>query len=111
MIDQLESRIKRMQNEIDQHGITLDSTLEDELTNITTATSLESTPHMKLVWEQQKKALSQPSKNGHRWHPHFIRFSLSPTFHVCPNFENIAEESRFFLLKPYSGMLADMYGL
>ena len=66
-----------MQNEIDQHGITLDSTLEDELTNIITATSLESTPHMKLVWEQQKKALSQSSKNGHRWHPHFIRFSLS----------------------------------
>ena len=53
--DQLESRIKGMQNEIDQHGITLDSTLEDELTNIITATSLESTPHMKLVWEQQKK--------------------------------------------------------
>ena len=66
-----------MQNEIDQHGITLDFTLENELTKIITATSLESTPHMKLVWEQQKKALSQPSKNGHRWHPHFIRFSLS----------------------------------
>ena len=66
-----------MQNEIDQHGIILDFTLEDELTKIITATSLESTPHMKLVWEQQKKALSQPSKNGHRWHPHFIRFSLS----------------------------------
>lgn len=32
---------------------------------------------MKLVWEQQKKALNQQSKNGHRWHPHFIRFSLS----------------------------------
>ena len=44
-----------MQNEIYQHGITLDSTLEDELTKIITATSLESTPHMKLVWEQQKK--------------------------------------------------------
>ena len=53
--DQLKSRIKRMQNEIYQHGITLDSTLEDELTKIITATSLESTPHMKLVWEQQKK--------------------------------------------------------
>ena len=48
-----------------------------ELTNIITGTSLEATPHMKLVWEQQKKALNQQSKNGHRWHPHFIRFSLS----------------------------------
>ena len=66
-----------MEKEIDQHGIALDSTLEDELTNIITATSLESTPHMKLVWEQQKKALNTQSKNGHRWHPHFIRFSLS----------------------------------
>ncbi len=32
---------------------------------------------MKLVWEQQKKALSQQSNFGHRWHPHFIRFCLS----------------------------------
>ena len=81
--DQLESRIKRMQNEIDEHGITLDCALEDELTNIVTATSLESTPHMKLVWEQQKKALSKQSKNGHRWHPHFIRFSFQ--FVIIPN--------------------------
>ena len=64
--NQLERRIQRMKNEINQHGIRLDTT-----------TSLEATPHMKLVWEQQKKALNQPSKNGHRWHPHFIRFCLS----------------------------------
>ena len=38
-----------MEKEIDQHAIALDSTLEDELTNIITATSLESTLHEACV--------------------------------------------------------------
>ena len=74
---QLEKRVQRMENEINNHGIRIETGLEKELTSIITNTSLEATPHMKLVWEQQKKALSQQSNFGHRWHPHFIRFYLS----------------------------------
>ena len=74
---QLEKRVQRMENEINNHGIRIETGLEKELTSIITSTSLEATPHMKLVWEQQKKALSQQSNFGHRWHPHFIRFCLS----------------------------------
>lgn len=74
---QLERRVQRMENEIKHHGIRIETGLEKELTSIITNTSLEATPHMKLVWEQQKKALNQQSNFGNRWHPHFIRFCLS----------------------------------
>ncbi|CAB3981011.1 Transposable element P transposase [Paramuricea clavata] len=58
---QLERRVQRMENEIKHHGIRIETGLEKELTSIITNTSLEATPHMKLVWEQQKKALNQQS--------------------------------------------------
>jgi hypothetical protein len=74
---QLERRVQRMENEIKHHGIRIETGLEKELTSIITNTPLEATPHMKLVWEQQKKALSQQSNFGHRCHPHFTRFCLS----------------------------------
>ncbi|CAB4008160.1 Transposable element P transposase, partial [Paramuricea clavata] len=74
---QLERRVQRMENEIKHHGIRIETGLEKELTSIITNTSLEATPHMKLVWEQKKKALNQQSNFGNRWHPHFIRFCLS----------------------------------
>ena len=74
---QLERRVQRMENEIKHHGIRIETGLEKDLTSIITNTPLEATPHMKLVWEQQKKALSQQSNFGHRWHPHFTRFCLS----------------------------------
>jgi hypothetical protein len=66
-----------MENEIKHHGNRIETGLEKELTSIITNTSLEATPHMKLVWEQQRKALNQQSNFGNRRHPHFIWFCLS----------------------------------
>ncbi|CAB4002789.1 Transposable element P transposase, partial [Paramuricea clavata] len=80
---QLERRVQRMENEIKHHGIRIETGLGKELTSIITNTSLEATPHMKLVWEQQKKALNQQSNFGNRWYPHFIRFCL-PIYSKSP---------------------------
>ena len=74
---QLERRVQRMENEIKHHGNRIETGLEKELTSIITNTSLEATPHMKLVWEQQRKALNQQSNFGNRRHPHLIWFCLS----------------------------------
>ena len=73
---QLEDRLKRMENEIISHGVTLDDDASNAFLAILDQTNLQTTPHMKLVFEQQQKAM-RANKHGHRWHPHFIEFCLS----------------------------------
>ena len=65
-----------MENEIISHGVTLDDDASNSFLAILDQTSLQITPHMKLVFEQQQKAM-RTNKHGHRWHPHFIEFCLS----------------------------------
>ena len=73
---QLEERLKRMQSEIDTHGITLEDGLGDSFLAILDKTNLQVNPHMRLVFQEQQKAM-QSSKHGRRWHPHFVEFCLS----------------------------------
>ncbi len=44
--------------------------------NILKGNDLESSPHMNLFWQEQKKLLASPNF-GRRYHPHLIRFCLS----------------------------------
>lgn len=75
---QLEDRVKRMEEEIGSHGVRI----EDDLSNSFLAildqnqTNLQATPHMRLVFEQQQKAMMS-NKHARRWHPHFVEFCLS----------------------------------
>ena len=66
---QLEERLKRMQSEIDTHGITLEDGLGGSFLAILDKTNLQVNPHMRLVM--------QYSKHGRRWHSHFVEFCLS----------------------------------
>ena len=61
----------------------LQATVRDERVKLKEAelkcahdTNLQSTPHMRLVFEQQQKAM-MTNKYSRRWHPHFIEFCLS----------------------------------
>lgn len=73
---QLEQRLERMNTEINNHGIQLDEGLQKSMLSILNTTDLATSPHMKLIYEQQQKAMIS-NKHGHRWHPHFIEFCLS----------------------------------
>ena len=72
---QLEDRLKRMEDEISSHGVTLDDDASKSFLAILDQTNLQATPHMKLVFEQQKAM--RTNKHGQRWHPHFIEFCPS----------------------------------
>ena len=73
---QLEERIKRMEEEISSHGVRIDDEMSKSFLSILDQTNLKTTPHMRLVFEQQQKAM-MTNKYSQRWHPHFIEFCLS----------------------------------
>ena len=73
---QLEDRLKRMEEEISSHGVTLDDDISNSFLAILDQTNLQTSPHMRLVFEQQQKAM-RTNKHAQRWHPHFIEFCLS----------------------------------
>ncbi len=73
---QLESQLKRIEDEIIFHGVTLDNDVSNFFLSILDQTDLQITPHMRLVFVQQQKAV-RTNKHGQRWHPHFIEFCLS----------------------------------
>ena len=73
---QLEDRLNRMEKEINSHGVTLDDDVSNSFLAILDQTNLQASPHMKLVFQQQQKAM-RTNKHGQRWHPHFIEFCLS----------------------------------
>ena len=72
----LESQLEGMKKEIYSNNIEISKALEDDMLNILDNSYLNSTPHMNLFWQQQKKLLAS-SKFGRRYHPHLIRFCLS----------------------------------
>ena len=73
---QLEKQIQRMEEEINSHGVRIDDEMSNSFLSILNDTNLQSTPHMRLVFEQQQKAM-MTNKYSRRWHPHFIEFCLS----------------------------------
>ena len=72
---QLEKQIQRME-EINSHGVRIDDEMSNSFLSILNDTNLQSTSHMRLVFEQQQKAM-MTNKYSRRWHPHFIEFCLS----------------------------------
>ena len=54
---QLEKRIQRMEEEINSHGVSIDDEMSNSFLSILNDTNLQSTPHMRLVFEQQQKAM------------------------------------------------------
>ena len=71
-----ESQLVGMKKEIYSNSTEINKALEDDILNILGNSDLNSTPHMNLFWQQQKKLLASP-KFGRRYHPHMIRFCLS----------------------------------
>ena len=65
-----------MEEEIGTHGARIEDGLSDSFMAILDKTNLQVTPHMRLVFEQQQKAM-MTNKHGRRWHPHFVEFCLS----------------------------------
>ena len=73
---QLEDRRNRIDKEINSHGVTRDDGVSNSFLAILDQTNLQASPHMKVVFQQQQKAM-RTNKHGQRWHPHFIEFFLS----------------------------------
>lgn len=71
---QMTNEIEAMQKQISQLGITVDSTLANDIECIMDENKDKVTPFMKLFWEQQRVALD---KGSMRYHPMIIRFCLS----------------------------------
>ncbi|CAB4002852.1 Hypothetical predicted protein [Paramuricea clavata] len=63
-----------MQQQIGKHGVNVSKPLEKDVLTIMSGQNLDSTPHMKLFWEQQMRLL-QTNKMGRRYHPQVIRFA------------------------------------
>ena len=70
----LENEIKRMKGEIKFSGVEVDNELASDISNTMNGNVQNSSPFMKLFWEQQTKLLG----NGYKkYHPMIIRFCLS----------------------------------
>ena len=72
----MEDRLQKLQQKIEQNGVGVSETLEKDVLTIMGGQNLEVTPHMKFFWQEQMKLL-QSSKMGRRYHPQVIRFALS----------------------------------
>ena len=72
----LEEQLEELQQKIDDQGVSVDKSLEEDILQIMNGQNLEATPHMKLFWQEQMKLL-QSSSSGRRYHPQIIRFDLS----------------------------------
>ena len=58
----LENQIKRMETEIKFSGVEVDNELASDISTIMTGNVQNSSPFMKLFWQQQTKLL----RNGHK---------------------------------------------
>jgi hypothetical protein len=65
-----------MQERIQEQGICIDKSLEEDIRKIMDGQNMNATPHMKFFWEEQMKLL-QSASCGRRYHPQIIRFALS----------------------------------
>ena len=67
----LENEIKRLEGEIKVSGMEVDNELASDISNIMNGNVQNSSPFMKLFWDQQRK----PLRNGYKkYHPMIIRF-------------------------------------
>jgi hypothetical protein len=72
----LKEQLVEMQERIQEQGVCIDQSLEQDIRKIMDGQNLDATPHMKFFWEEQMKLL-QSSSCGRRYHPQIIRFALS----------------------------------
>ena len=72
----LNEQLQEMQERIQEQGVCIDKSLEEDIRKIMDGQNLNATPHMKFFWEGQMKLL-QSSSCGRRYHPQIIRFALS----------------------------------
>ena len=72
----LKEQLHEMQERIQEQGICIDKSLEEDIRKIMDGQNMNATPHMKFFWEEQMKLL-QSASCGRRYHPQIIRFALS----------------------------------
>ena len=72
----LKEQLQEMQERIQDQGILINRSLEEDIRKIMDGQNLNATPHMKFFWEEQMKLL-QSTSCGRRYHPQIIRFALS----------------------------------
>ena len=72
----LKEQLLEMQERIQDQGILINRSLEEDIRKIMDGQNLNATPHMKFFWEEQMKLL-QSTSCGRRYHPQIIRFALS----------------------------------
>ncbi len=72
----LKEQLVEMQEGIQEQGVRIDQSLEQDIRKIMDGQNLDATPHMKFFWEEQMKLL-QSSSCGRRYHLQIIRFALS----------------------------------
>ena len=72
----LKEQLQEMQERIQDQGILINTSLEEDIRKIMDGQNLNATPHMKFFWEEQMKLL-QSTSCGRRYHPQIIRFALS----------------------------------
>ena len=71
VVKDLEGRISELEADIEKKSITINESLEKDLLEIFANRGSDTTPHMKVFWEQQRKLIASP-KFGRRHHPHVI---------------------------------------
>ena len=72
----LKEQLHEMQERIQEQGICIDKSLEEDIRKIMDGQNMNATPHMKFFWEEQVKLL-QSASCGRRYHPQTIWFALS----------------------------------
>ena len=72
----LKEQLQEMQERIQEQGVLINRSLEEDIRKIMDGQNLNATPHMKFFWEEQMKLL-QSTNCGRRYHPQIIRFALS----------------------------------
>ena len=72
----LKEQLQEMQDRIQEQGVCINKSLEEDIRKIMDGPNLNATPHMKFVWEEQMKLL-QSASCDQRYHPQIIRLTLS----------------------------------
>ena len=73
---ELEAKIKKMKQEIENKYVPSDKEISEDISKIMAENLGQATPFMKLFWDQQQKIFSS-QKKALCYHPMRIRFSLS----------------------------------
>lgn len=73
----LKNQLEEMEARIRGNSISVTNELQSDLLSIISGTNFESSPMMKLFWQQQQKVMGYGDARQMRWHPTMIRFCLS----------------------------------